>query len=158
MIGGLLEALRAQVAAPQADVGAPAPGEVDRRAWLDLDASPIGAQLTELDVVGLTTTPVNFEIGSGFGGAPGGIATLRHLAAVVLTVEDASVADAVARRDAITTDLLRRAAHVDWTNVYLAADQTVQDVNVTVEYASLESDTNNAYATVTFTVDVEWRL
>jgi hypothetical protein len=153
VIGGVLAAIRDQVAVPQETVPT-----LEARAWFDPDGAPLGAQLTRLEVVGLTTTPMNPQIGAGFGGTGGGVMQLRHLAALVLTVEDASVGEAVARRDLIVTDLVRRAVGVDWINTTIAPDQDVQDVTVGIEYADLESDTNNAYATVTFTVDTEWRL
>lgn len=153
MIGGLVEAIRANVTTPQGAVA-----DLDHRAWNDRDNSPIDVQLAELDVIGLTSTPINPEIGAGFGGMSAGVMTLRHIATIVLTVDDAAKGDAIVRRDAIVTDLVRRAYHVDWVNTPIADDQSIGAVSLGIEYPELESDTNSAWAVVTFTVDVEWRL
>lgn len=157
MIGGISAAVRTQVVAPQQDVA-----DVDRRAYFDEDASPLLVEGTaKLDVVELSTTPIAPVIGHSMG-APGGVMTLRHIVAVVLTVEDVDAASALARRNAVVTDLLRRAMGVDWPNIDAGPDQDVTTVRPGLEYAGpgpARADGGQvAYATLTFTVDAEWSL
>lgn len=154
MIGGLLELIRAQVLAPQ--TVAPTPAE--RRVWLDPDNAPLNVQASTAEVVGLTSTPINPEIGSGFGGTAGGTMTLRHMAALVVAIEGADREHPAAVRDVVVSDLLRRALRVDWVNATIADDQEVSKVGVTVDYADIEEGNTAAYATLVFTVDVEWTV
>lgn len=145
--------IRAAVLAPQEAAVDP-----DCRVYLDPDNVPLSVEPATAEVIGLSTTPINPEIGSGFGGVAGGTMTLRHIAALVLTVEGADRQYPAALRDRIVTDLLRRALLVDWVNTYIAPDQEVSKVGVIVEYADLESEQLAAYATLVFTVDVEWTV
>lgn len=153
MIGGVLEVIRVQVLAPQAGVPVP-----DERLYLDPDNVPLGVQPATAEVVGLSSTPINPEIGSGFGGVAGGTITMRHLAALILTVEGADRKYPAELRDRMVTSLLRRALLVDWVNAFVAPDQEVVDCKVTVEYADLETEQLAAYATLVFTVDTEWTV
>lgn len=153
MIGGVLEVIRTRVLAPQATVP-----NVSERVWLDPDNVPLSVQPATAEVVGLTTTPINPEIGRGFGGVAGGTMTLRHIAALVLTVEGADREHPLALRDTITTALLTRALQVDWVNATIGGGQQVDKVSVTVEYADVTSGTLAAYATLVFTVDTEWTV
>jgi hypothetical protein len=154
MIGGVLDAIRTHVLAPQ--TAAPTPAE--ERVYPDPQRAPLKVQRATGQVVGLTSTPMNPQIGSGFGGVAGGTMTLRHIAALVLTVQGANRSNPEALRDTITTSLVRRALEVDWVNVYVAADQTIDKVGVTIEYADLEEGNLAAYATVVFTIDTEWTV
>jgi hypothetical protein len=154
MIGNVLGLVRDLVVVPQAVVP-----DVEARAWFDPDNTPLDAYPANLEVVALSSDPINPQIGAGFGGVAGGTVSFRHTVAVVLTVEDADRETALARRDPIVRDLVRRAWAVDWTNALPAeADETVDKVSLAIDYAELETEQLAAYATVTFTIDTEWRL
>lgn len=157
MIAGLSDAVRTLVVAPQQSVPT-----VDHRAYFDEDAAPLlSGGTAKLDVVELSSTPINPVLGHAMG-APGGSATLRHIVSVVLTVEDVDAIGALNRRDAIVTDLLRRAYRVDWPNIDAGDDQDIITVRLGLEYAGPGPAAPNggmaAYATVTFTVDADWTL
>lgn len=154
MIGGVLAAIRTHVLLPQSV----APTPDGERVYVDAQRSPMNVQRCTAEIVGLTTTPMNPQIGSGFGGVAGGTMTLRHIAALVLTVQGANRSAPDALRDLVTAALLRRALEVDWVNVTIAADQQVDKVGVTVEYADVIEGSLAAYATLVFTVDTEWTV
>lgn len=158
MIGAITDAVRTRVVAPQQGVTNP-----DARAYFDEDAAPLlSGGTAKLELVELSSTPINPVIGNAMG-APGGLLTMRHILAVVLTVEDSEAVHALARRNAIITDLLRRAiTGIDWPNVDAGADQDIIGVRLGLEYAgpgpAAPGGGMAAYATLTFTVDAEWRL
>lgn len=154
MIGGVLDLIRTAVLAPQSAAPTPA-GE---RVYLDAQRGPLNAQRCTAEVVGLTTTPIDPQIGAGFGGIAGGTMTLRHIAALVLTVQGASRSATGTLRDKLVTDLTRRALQVDWINANIGTDQEVSRVGVTIEYTDLESEKLAAYATLVFTVDTDWTV
>ena len=154
MIEPLLDLVREQIVAPQADV-------VDTlyRAELDPDNAPTDVTLNALQVEALTTTPINPEIGSGIGGMEGGMVIgLRHVIAVALTARDATRAAALVVRGGIVADLMRRVYLFDWANADIGDDQSIDTVTLAVEYAELETQQLAAYATVVLTIDTEWRL
>lgn len=145
--------IRTQVLAPQEAAVDP-----DVRVYLDPDNVPMNVEPATGEVYGLTSTPFNPEIGSGFGGVAGGTVTLRHIAVLVVTIEGADREYPAKLRDRIVTDLVRRALQVDWVNQYIAPDQQVIDCKVNVEYTDLETEQLAAYATLVFTVDAEWTV
>jgi hypothetical protein len=151
MIGTVHERVVEVVCTPQATV----PDE-DLRAHVDPDDAPIGEYTATLQVLDLTTAPVNAELRAGLGGD--GTVVLRHVLSVVLRVEDATVEDARARRDGIVKGLVRRAYGVDWSELDVGDDERVSTASLTIEYPELESDQVQVFAVVTFTVDVEWDL
>lgn len=148
MIGAVVDAVRERVALPQETAADP-----ERRAWLDVARADLHAATCTLELFGITSTPIRPEIGRGF-------VTLRHIVAVVLSVEDVDVDAATARRDPIVADLVGRVLRTDWTNVPISTagvDQDIVTVDVAIEYADIRQGGAAAYATVTLTVDAEWR-
>lgn len=152
MIEPIVDLIRTAIVAPQ---GA-APIPLERRAYVDLDAAPLDADLCTVEVVPLTSTPINAQIGRGFGGVAGGAITMRHIIAVVLKVEDSERGKAATIRSNITTDLMRRSLAFDWVNANIGADQQIEKLGVTVEYADLESGDIAAWTTLAYTIDAEW--
>ena len=149
MIGPIVAAVREHVAAPQEGAASP-----ELRAYVKGAPVPLKVDAATIELYGLTTTPVRPEVGAG-------LLTLRHIVAVVLTVEDTDVDLAIARRDPIATQLLARAVTVDWPNVAVASpgmDQDIVSVTASVEWADVNTGVIGAYATLTLTIDTEWRL
>jgi hypothetical protein len=153
MIDGVIEAVRTRVLVPQASVPAAA-----YRVYEDRQRGGIKAQRNTAELVPLTTTPMNPQIGSGFGGVAGGTATLRHILALVLTVTGADRKTPALLRGELTTQFVARALGVDWVNVPIGGGQAIDKLGLTIEYADLESDTLAAYATLVFTFDTEWTV
>jgi hypothetical protein len=153
VIGGVLEVIRARVLAPQATVPVLA-----ERVYQDKQRGKLNVQRNTAELVGLTSTPMNPQIGSGFGGVAGGTMTVRHIAALVVTCQGANRSVPEAIRDKVTTSLVARALGVDWVNQVIGGGQTIDKVAVTIEYADIESESLAAYATVVFTVDTEWTV
>lgn len=153
MIGGVLEVIRTQVLAPQEAAVDP-----DERVYLDPDNAPLNVQAATGEVVGMTSTPINPEIGSGFGGVAGGTVTIRHIAVLVVTIEGADREYPAKVRDKVVMALVRRALMVDWINSDVGDDQEVVHAGVTVQYDDLESEQLAAYATLVFTIDTEWTV
>lgn len=156
LIGPIVNAVRDRVAIPQ---GLPevTPDEA-RQAWYDPERSaPLGAEIRQLSVMPLTSTPIGAEIGAGMGVA-GGTVTVRHEVALVLWCDGMTREDADADRDPIVADLLARAIAVDWVNL---PELNGTGLEVTrcawqVDYSDLGTSENRAYATLAFTVETEW--
>lgn len=148
MIEPVVAAIREHVLLPQSAEEVPPA----RRLWLDPDRAPIDAHPSSGDVVALSSTPVNPEIG------PATVLHVRHTVLLAIRVESGSIEDAEARRGPIVLDLIRRACLLDWPNLDLGEGQEVTDATWAIDYADLEGGQLAAFATVTFTVLVEWTL
>lgn len=146
MIGFPRRLLVDHVLAPQGDE---ALGE--RRAFL-ADVEPeIGVEAQELDLLGLTTRPLAYEIGGGV--------ELRHEISVAVAVQHGDRAEARRLRDRIVLDLCLRAIDAsselanevdpDVAGHYLTA------IRWAVDWRPLTLDDTNETATVTFTIDTQ---
>ena len=152
MIEPLVDLIRTEVLAPQAADTTPA----DRRLYPDPDRAPLDVSLQTADVAPVSSTPVAAEIG-----APGevGRMTLEHVLMLVVAIQSDTRGDAEHRRDPIVTDLMRRAARLDWTNALPPdSDHEVSSATWIVDYTDLEAEQHAAWATLTFTIRTEWTL
>lgn len=148
MIGPVVAAVRDHVVTPQTLDTVPA----ERRLVLDPAAAPIDAAPQTVEVVAVSSTPMEAEIGGGV--------SVRHDVDVVVTVEHGDMAEAFRLRDLITTDLVLRAVAVDWPNVDWTPLEFDRTIAPTVRYAEGTTDSPDtlaAYAVLTFTVDATVR-
>lgn len=146
MIGFPRRLLVDHVLTPQGDE---ALGE--RRAFLAEVEQEIGIQAQELDLLGLTTRPLAYEIGGGV--------ELRHEISVAVVVQHGDPVEARRIRDLIVLDLCLRA--IDASSV-LANDEDpdvaghyLTAIRWAVDWRPLTIDDTNETATLTFTIDTQ---
>lgn len=143
MIGFVRNFLIDLVLEPQSDE---AMGE--RRAFLDPESRPLDVEAQEIDLLGLSTAPVSYEIGGGM--------ELRHTISAAVEVAHGDPAEAIRLRDAIVLDLVLRCLD-NLDAIYALRDpatgQYATRVEWTVDYRPFTIDTPNENATITFTVD-----
>ena len=154
MIEPIVAVIRSRVLEPQAADTVPEA----RRVYLDEDRAPVDVRLRTGDVVGLSSTPLGAELGAGLG--VGGTILVRHVVALVVKVEGTDLATTDAERSPIVTDLMVRSVHLDWHNLPPGelGEGIVDVVRVewAVDYADLEPGQIASWATLTYTVDVEF--
>lgn len=150
MIEPLVAAVKEHVLGPQAAPDVPP----DRRVYVDHDAAPLNVTLQTAEVVPVDSTPINVEIGHNLPSI-----TVRHRITVAVACESDTLAHAARTRDAIVTDLLRRAVRLDWTDLDdLPPEIEVTRVGWLLEYPDLDPGSIAAWATLTITLDTEWSL
>jgi hypothetical protein len=148
VIAALVSRIREHVVDPQATDPTPA----ERRVYADAERAPIAAALRTAEVVPVSTTPVGAELG------PSGRLMLRHLVAVMVTVEDAAVSDADAIRDLVVLDFARRIVTVDWPNVPLEDGHDIVRLAWDVDYTDYRVGELAAWFSLRFTIDTEWKV
>jgi hypothetical protein len=133
-----------RVLVPQSDK---ARGET--RAFLDPDSRPLDVEPQELDLLAVTTRPLEEEIGGGM--------TLRHEIGVALVVQHGRQSEAVRLRDAIALELVLR--FVDVLDGEIPSDpatgQYVTGRSWSIDYRPLIPDTPNEAATISFVIDTQ---
>lgn len=152
MIGWLVDALRVQILAPQADMPAPGVGELDRRAHLDEDLMAVNLDANTIELIRASTVPVGTaEIG------PGGSVTLRHTIAVGITVIGGDRPVSERTRDAIVGDILLRFMADPALGGVEGEGQYIEHADLpAIDWTDLADVPTNAYATLTFTFDCDW--
>lgn len=130
-----------------------APQELEERGELrvyrDPEARPIDAHPQEIDLLGVTTRPLEWEIGGGV--------SLRHEVSVAVVVAHGDPAEGRRLLNGIVTDLVLRTLDA-WTTIAQEvgpAGEYPTRLDFAIDWRGLPLDTPNDSATITFVVDVQ---
>jgi hypothetical protein len=117
-----------------------------------LAVEPLGTEAQQLDLLSVTSQPIEWEIGGGM--------TIRHTVSVMVQTQHGDLVVARQLRDLIVTELIMRARTADRGPMRQTADpvtgQYLTRLTWSIDWRPLRGlDTPNAHAAVSFVLDCQ---